>query len=261
MNGLDHDATVELLGAYALDAVDPDEATAVADHVQNCDSCAGELAAFREVTGLIANSGGDAPSHLWSSIAEQIERPAPAFEGRLGGQMAGSPRRVATRPRSWWRARPLVTVAVAAGIVLVAVLGVEVGRLDNRVNQLQSEGAQQGLTRAADHALADPTAQHVVLTADTGSTAAVARIAILPSGAGFLVNRALAPLAADRTYQLWGQVGGALISLGVLGAHPRALAFHVDRDVAISTFAVTVEQAGGVTRTTHAPVAVSQIPA
>ena len=40
---LSHDAVVELLGAYALDAVDPTEAAAVEAHLGTCPGCRDEI--------------------------------------------------------------------------------------------------------------------------------------------------------------------------------------------------------------------------
>jgi len=68
----------ELLGAYALDA---DEAAAVEQHLRTCVRCAAEVASYHKVTGLLANSGGDAPVALWEKIAERLDEPgAPSWD-------------------------------------------------------------------------------------------------------------------------------------------------------------------------------------
>ena len=48
-----HDATVELLGAWALDAVEDDEATAVEEHLRTCAACAAEARSLREAAGWL----------------------------------------------------------------------------------------------------------------------------------------------------------------------------------------------------------------
>ena len=258
MSDLDHDSISELLGAYALDAVEADERRLVEEHVANCARCADELASFRGVAARIANTGGHAPVHLWESIAAQIDHPAAHAEAppirHILVQGAES-RPLPQRRRRF--GQPLVAGAVAAGLVVIAALGVQVGRLDHRVTQLQAANAQQAVAQAADMALSDSQAQHVVLEAAHSSGPATAQIAILPSGAGFLVNRRLPRVASAQTYQLWGQVDGALVSLGVLGSAPADVSFHVDPGARITAFAVTVEHAGGVAQSTHIPVAVS----
>jgi hypothetical protein len=148
-----------------------------------------------------------------------------------------------------------MAVAVAAGLIVIAALGVQVARLDHRVGQLQTATAEPSISAAATSALVDTRAQHIELTAAHRSSPSLAEIAVLPSGSAFLVNRSLPDLGANRTYQLWGQVGHRVISLGVLGNAPRDIAFHVDPGVVIGWYAVTAEHAGGVVRTTHSPVA------
>ena len=80
---MSHDEIAQLLGAFALDAVEPDEAEAIRAHLLECPRCASEVAEHWEVTGLIANVGVDAPAELWDRIAAQIDtgagtrRPAP----------------------------------------------------------------------------------------------------------------------------------------------------------------------------------------
>jgi len=75
---LTHEEIQELLGVYALDALDPDEAEIVRVHLLSCPRCAAEVAAHHEVSGMLANSGGDAPEALWEGIADRlVAGPAP----------------------------------------------------------------------------------------------------------------------------------------------------------------------------------------
>ena len=103
----------------------------------------------------------------------------------------------------------------------------------------------------ATHALVDPQAKRVSMRSTDGSTSAVA--ALLPDGTGFLFADDLPTLPNDRTYQLWALANGQKISAGVLGANPHVVAFrYAPSD--LSGFAVTAEQAGGVSVTQNAPV-------
>src|SRR5579863_6795438 len=72
-----HDEVALLLGAFALDAVDGDEAEAIRLHLAECPRCASEVAEHWEVTGLIANAGVDAPPELWDRIAARIDHTGP----------------------------------------------------------------------------------------------------------------------------------------------------------------------------------------
>ncbi len=85
----------------------------------------------------------------------------------------------------------------------------------------------------------------------------LAELVVLPSGSAYLVNSHLAPLPADKTYQLWGVIGGRAISLGLLGNQPSTVPFTIDTAATVSAYAVTAERAGGVVVSTHAPVAQS----
>lgn len=264
MTELSHDQMIEYLGAYALDALDPDEMAMVEGHLETCPRCAEEVEAHRGVAGLLGNSGGDAPEHLWDRIAGQLEAPAevdteppviplmprPAAARSTAARGRGRTRRLTTNP---W-----LTGAIAAAVVVIAALGVQVSRLSNRVGQLQVAGQEAALTQAAQSALTDPQARKVALTAAHTSGPPIAEIVVLPSGTAFVVDDHLPKLSSNQTYQLWGDVGGDLVSLGLLGSRPADVPFRVDPGVRVMSFAVTAERAGGVVRTTHVPVAVSQ---
>jgi len=269
---MNHDEIAQLLGAFALDAVDPDEAEAIRAHLVECPRCASEVAEHWDVTGLIANAGVDAPPELWDRIAARIDtqaaarRPAPLH---LASPPA-VPSRSDTTARSGNAARrsltwsALGTIAAAVAVVAI-VLAVQVGRLDQRVGQLARASQQSGLSGAVQAALLDPSAKKVVLTATSpvpGATTSpqakqAAVLVILPSGSAYVLNTGLPRLAADRTYQLWGVVNDQVVSLGLLGNQPGDVAFTVNPAAPVKAYAVTDEVAGGVVRSTHSPVAQS----
>ena len=266
---MNHDEIIELLGAYALDAVDPDEAGVVAAHVEACPRCAAELAEYHEVAGMLANVGGDAPGELWDQIAAQATRP-------LGNEVADAPgldidlgvpapvrdldharaSKAAGKGRGDNLRRGALAVAGVAA-VLVALLGIQVSRLDTRVNHLSALARHQGLSQAVQAALLDPNARRITLAGATSTGPTLAELVVLPSGSAYLVNSHLAALPTDQTYQLWGVVGGRAISLGLLGNQPSTVPFTIDSAAPVTTFAVTAERAGGVVVSTHAPVAQS----
>jgi anti-sigma factor RsiW len=279
-----HEEIQELLGAYALDALEPDEAAEVEAHLSDCPRCAAEVDAHRDVAGLLGNGGEEAPAALWDRIAEQlparrggsVTAEAPGWEalaGRLdrpgGGDSAptGSPSPVAGGPASTGTVVPLgrrpghgwvrmATAVAAVAAVLAAVLGVQVARLDHRVGQLQADAARPALSRAVAAALEDPTSQRVRLVPPTGSAAPAAEVTLVltGSGTGYLVAQGLDPLGPGRTYQLWAVLPAGAVSLGLLGPHPTEAAFGVDPGVPVPTFAVTAERAGGAVAPTSRPV-------
>ena len=201
-----HDEIAQLLGAFALDAVDPDEAEAIRAHLTECPRCAAEVAEHWEATGLIANAGVDAPAELWDRIAAQIDteartrRPAPCPLGVIVPVASPARRRCA----DGWRGRRWARVAAAAAVVAV-LLGVQVDRLDQRVAQVASgQPTQSGLNQAVQAALLDPSAQKVTLVATsagstgTGTTlvkgARAAVVVVLPDGSAFMRQHRASPL-------------------------------------------------------------------
>ena len=256
---MNHDEISELLGAYALDAVDPDESAIISDHLAGCPRCSAELAEHREVAGLLGGAGGDAPARLWDGIAAAATRPAPAAApAAVSDFAAAAATRDASRPRQSRAHRWAMGVAaVAVAIALVA--GAQVVRLQGRVDNLSAASAQQGLARVALLAMLDPTAKLISLHATSQATPAVAELVVLPSGTSFLINRKMAPLGAGETYQLWGIVHGRAISLSVLGATPQTVPFALDPTSAVTVFAVTAERSGGAVAPTSAPVAKSDV--
>jgi anti-sigma factor RsiW len=258
-----HDQVAQLLGAFALDAVDADEAEAIRLHLAECPRCASEVAEHWEVTGLIANVGVDAPPELWDRIAARIDhtrpdlpRPAPLS---LAARSSVPTRAGAAARRRWtWSAVGAIAAAAAVAVVLLAV---QVGRLDQRIGHVAAASRQSGLAQAVQAALLDPSAHKVTLAAETGAApgtgAPAALVVVLPDGSGYMLNTGLPRLVAGRTYQLWGVANGRTVSLGLLGSQPRDVAFRVDPSAPVTVFAVTDEVAGGVVRSTHAPVAES----
>ena len=83
----------ELLGAYALDAVDEDERRAVEAYLVVNPRARAEVAEHREVASLLAWSGAAAPDGLWDRIAANLDEPAPTPRGELAAVLALDPNR------------------------------------------------------------------------------------------------------------------------------------------------------------------------
>ena len=234
---LSHLETADLLGAYALDAVEVDEREA-----SECPRCRAEVADHRMVASFLASGGGRAPDGLWDRIAGSLEEPPPELRLAPVVPLAGR-RSVSAR---------VGAAATAVAAAVIAILGFEVVHQGNQIDHLASQqrpGAD--LLAAATRALADPDARRAVLRSPDGHLSAEA--AVRADGTGFLVVHRLPALPSDRTYQLWALAKGQKISAGVLGPHPQVVAFrYAATDV--TGFAVTSEQEGGVVETANAPV-------
>lgn len=247
------DAFADLLGAYALDAVDEDEAALVREHLAVCPRCRQEVDQHRQTIGLLASAGGPAPDQLWERISGSIEgqRPAPVTAGATLTFVPGR------KARSRWT-RPLQAVALAAAAAVVALVGVQTARvstLNHKVDQLAGAAQQSGGFQGLAAALVDPTARHYTLTSTGPAARPLGQLILLPSGACYLVGSRLPSLDSSSTYQMWSITGGRAVSVGLLGPHPATVAFNVDPTVAASAYLVTVEPAGGVVAPTSQPVA------
>jgi anti-sigma-K factor RskA len=234
-----HDEASELLGAYALDAVDGEELEQLEAHVATCPRCRAELDTLREVAGAIGHSVEPLPEGLWSSIVSRLpERPAdpesppmPRLSTQPPEPSASSQPHRPTRRRA-----ALAVVAVAAAVVVVGLV-VGLVRADNRANNLQAQSS------AVRNALATPGHETVTLNSPSGT--ALARFVIVPDGRGYLLSSHLPALTGERTYQLWGIFGNRPISLGLLGSSPRQATFTMASSAPASALSITAEPAGG----------------
>jgi hypothetical protein len=239
---LTHEETQELLGAYALDAVAEDERDLVERHLRECARCRQELAEHREAAALLAH-GAPAPAGLWDQIS-----------GAIAGQLPEKTL-VPVRPG---RLRPgwgVAAAVAAAAAVVTGVMGIRLVQQGDQIQDIRRLVHTQGLETAASAAAADPSAQHVSLVAEEGST--LGTVVLLPSGKGYLIRPLLPPLSEDRTYQLWALVGRATVSAGVLGNKPNVTAFSVDMPV--DGFAISEERHGGVPVPQTPPIAIGRI--
>jgi anti-sigma factor RsiW len=83
-----HDPIEELLGAYALHAIDDDERAMVEAHLATCPRCRAEVDSHREVAAHLALTGAPAPDGLWERIAGAIESEPPPASGRCPARSA-----------------------------------------------------------------------------------------------------------------------------------------------------------------------------
>jgi anti-sigma-K factor RskA len=245
---MSHDEASDLLGAYALDAVDGDEFTELEAHLETCPRCRAELDSLRDVAAAMGNSVESPPEGLWSQIAvrlpERQEDQGPPPMPRLTGE-GDSPFRspdlhAGSRPRRRTMLTTVGAIAVAAAAVAI-VLGIGLVRADNKVSNLQS--AQAAPSAAVAAALAAP--GHRVITLDAGTHGQQAQVVVTPSGQGYLVSSTLPALTKGRTYQLWAIEGNQPISLGLLGGSPSHAAFTMAGSTRPSHLSITAEPAGG----------------
>jgi anti-sigma-K factor RskA len=218
----------ELLGAYALDAVDEDERREVEEHLATCPRCRAEVTAHREVAAMLGNATGEgpavAPENLWDRIAASLQEEPPA----LGSVV---------RPPSWRRFSLIVPIgAVAAALVLiVGLLAAKVGNLDQRVGSLSHQ------TTIAS-AISNPAHRTVVLTSASKASWQATAV-VLPNGEGYVISSSMPAIGSSRTFQLWALARGKVVSLGVLGSDPVGAAIRVEPTMTL--LMITAEPLGG----------------
>jgi anti-sigma-K factor RskA len=219
----------ELLGAYALDAVDADERRRVDDYLAVNPRAQAEVQMHREVATLLAFTGMDAPDGLWGRIEGEISDQAPPPGPELAKVLSidEAPRRRLSRFAPW--------IASAAAALVVAFVAIGVAN--------RADAPTDPLASALEVARADRDSISTVLVSEA-SDATVEAI-IDQDGHGFVVARDLPTLPNDQTYQLWGVVpNGDVISLGIFGPNPELETFSVAGEVV--ALAITIEQAPGV---------------
>jgi anti-sigma-K factor RskA len=239
----------ELLGAYALDAVDDDEREQLDEYLARTPEARVLVAEYRETAALLAHSGTEAPPGLWERISQSLEEEPP----RLA---TAPPAGVATLEsrRSRLARRVAAVAAVAAAVLVVGTVTVKIVQQDDRIDELDREAEAGAVLAAAETASRDPSATRTAMASTDGTLEA--RVVRLPDGDGFLVENNLPALPSDRTYQLWALMGDAQparpISAGVLGPDPGVSAFRAKGPVV--GFAITDERAPGVVSSTNPAV-------
>ena len=228
-----HAEIQDLLGAYALDAVDADERVLIERHVADCPRCRAEVDAHLEAAAMIAQGGTQPPTELWTRISESLQHSAKEADPphSLSEHRGGS------RKRHSRGIRLGGILAAGAAAAAIAVLAVKVVDQGQEIDRLRPD-----ISAAASAALTSADAQRVALRSKDGSVAVDA--VLLPDGTGYLVHNNLAPLPETKTYQLWAIVGKKVISAGILGRRPGVAAFQVQRP--IDGLVVTEEERGGV---------------
>jgi anti-sigma-K factor RskA len=226
----------DLVGAYAVDALDDQEREAYETHLAGCDQCLAELARLRESATVLATSASVAPPPELKDrvMAEVRSEAAPVVPMK-------------SRRSRWPSWAPLAVAALAAFVLGVVAVVQTVAR-----NDLSGPA---GVVAAAEAAANDPGSIVTDFETDDG---VVGQVVLTADGEGFLIPSDLDPLDEARTYQLWVLTPDEqAISAGVLGNDPAPSRFTWSGDVA--GFALTREVAGGVESTAGDVVSVAEL--
>lgn len=228
----------DLLGAYALDAVDDVDRRRVERYLADHPEARAEVWQMRQAAAMLVHTGNPAPEGVWERIAGTLEERPPRFDGVPGAKPA--------RPR-----RRIVTL-VAAAAVLIAGTGVVTALVLRDDEPAATDAIEEAYGAARD----DPDGRLVALASEDGTLQAEA--VVQPDGVGFLSAGTLPELPVSETYQLWGVYSdGDVISLGVVGNRPAIEPFTAEGD--LDALVITLEAAGGVVSSTSGALLVGAI--
>lgn len=178
-----HSAFQENLPAFALGALDPDEAAALEAHLTTCDTCRADLSAYQSISsGLLAALPARAPRR---DLRRSLEKALPGREGRA-------------RPRFSWSLGQVVFAGLLAALVGLNLLTV------SQVYSLRKEQAelldQRTSEQTAIAMLAYPSTQPIAFE-ENGVTGSLLIDKQRNLVAVFAWNLAQPP--AGKTYQMW----------------------------------------------------------
>lgn len=228
---LSHGEIQELLGAYALGAVDERERPLIEAHLETCEWCRVELRDHRRV-------------------AEALRRHASRVSPLVSTEANGGQRTSEKVARGGLARRREVVVAAAVLVVILAALFVQVqvrdGHLEAMTNRVE-------LFERAQLATADPAA--VVTTLRTPTDEPVLRVVSRATGGtSYAMNSALPPLTDGRTYQLWRVTNRGVTATVALGGRPSVVVMF-SLPPGVTGFLLTVEKGHAPNRPTLPPVA------
>jgi anti-sigma-K factor RskA len=234
---MESEAVHDLTAAYALDALDADEAANFEQHLRHCERCRTELGELREVTSSLAYAAP--PTAVPTTLRNRVLESARAERSNV----IPFPR---SRRRTTWALAGVAAVAAAAAVGL----GIWAAILNNDLG-----GERSAHTRVTDAIalVAAPGTAHVPLSGATGS------LAVGASGRGVLVISNLGKAPAGRTYEAWVIEGSTPLPAGLFEGG-RITIVPLSRPVPRgSTVAVTVERKAGAAKPSGSPILSAQL--
>ncbi|MFF6780688.1 anti-sigma factor domain-containing protein [Streptomyces sp. NPDC012510] len=241
----------DFAGAYALDALGPEERDTFRRHCAQCPDCAREIALHQEVAARLAMAVADtSPPGLRERVLAEAAR-TPQLPAAAPDQADRRPRR-RSPPR-------LLRLALAASLAAAAALGgttVWQQQAATQARQAEQETRRETQSQSAALArlLAAPDTTLTTKPISYGGTGTVAVSPLLNQAAYFCEN--LAPLPSGKTYQLWYVApGDETRSAGLLPSTADAQAVALPPPDTASSLAITVEPSKGSSQPTMRPFA------
>jgi anti-sigma-K factor RskA len=258
---LTYNEIMELLPAYVMGALEPEEMLAVDAYVQNNPALQQRVSALEQAAAQIAYAAPDAPlptearAHLLTRVRDDlIHDDAPFGTPTVTG--APQPYKQLRRFFDDWRSR-LNQRLVFGGALAALVIGLYVSQVQGQLNGLSQQlGAMQVTVVTLDQR-AHENEQVLALLSDrsvqlsgVAATVANANAALYVQGdTGVLVVRGLDPLQTSQTYQFWLLVDGTPMPSELIDVQPgEAAVVTVSLPANVQNFggaAISIEPAGG----------------
>ena len=235
-----------LSGAYAIDALEPDERAQFERHLAACESCQQEVRELQATAAaLAAGSSEEPPSSLKQAVMAEIDQ---TRQDRPIAPPADLAEHRARRGRVAVLSQRLVGAAAAVLALAVVALGATVTSLNDRLDRVEARSEQlQALVAAAD----------TQTLAMDGPDGAVAHVVVSSSvGQAVMFGSGMAPAPEGRDYELWFVLEDAFVPAGLLTVDDDGTITHsVQGDLAgVVARAVTIEPAGGSAQPTSDPI-------
>ncbi len=232
MNGNNRPDLDELLGAFALDAIEPVERFEMDRYLHDNEAARHEVDELRETAAMLALLHVErepVPDSVWDGIQSAIREQGDEPEASADVIPLHGARVERAVRRRWSVPLPVAALLVAAASVAIVLLA---ARNDN-----SPRGLAASYRTAAAHG-------HVV--AIVGKQGPLAHVVQAKDGVGYMRTDDLPALADGKVYQLWVIAPGqsAPISAGVLGRHPGTYATFAFKGEP-QAFALSVENAPG----------------
>jgi anti-sigma-K factor RskA len=239
-----------LTGAYALDALDPDDRANFEAHLAGCPACEAEVASLLQVTARLGSADRTRPP---AAMRDAVMARIDALD--RGSDAAGEPVVPIRRSRRAVSSTAWLGVAAAVLAVVALTLGILLAQSRNAQNSVSAENA------AITSVLTAPDARSVSGAISGGGHGAVV-MSSSEARAVFLAQ-GLAPAPAGHTYELWFITAtGSASPAGtfVPNADGRVATLMHGQPAGAAVVGVTVEPAGGTAKPTTTPVLAVRLP-
>lgn len=248
-----HDQTMSELGAYALDALSPDERLGVEEHLKTCDACRAELKAMSDTAAALATSVPSQPmdNARKAAVKQRLLERARA-EKRVVTPIQSVTIPAKTRQLPWWLA-----AAASVAFAVAAYRAIETGRERDRLQtdliaeSMRSSALKDSLAQAERTLLAMAGSDVKVVELVANNRRPNARMFWAQSTNTWTMFAHNLPAPAQgRTYQLWlitrdGQrISAGTFAPDAAGNAAVSAQYPLAAD-ALQMIAVTEEPAGG----------------